>query len=177
MGKICVQAPVKLVTSIIFNDEKAAEEAEKKLCKLFGKKEALEKVLPFDLTDYYSKEMGKDLKRKLICFEKLAEKEGIYDIKIRTNRIEDLFSQNGKRKVNIDPGYVTEAKLVLLTTKDYTHRIHIGRGIFAESTLCFKDGAFGSWSWSYPDYASEAMRDYFKEVRTLYVKQMKKRSE
>jgi hypothetical protein len=47
------------------------------------------------------------------------------------------------RPLNLDPGYLTEAKLVLATTKDRNHRLYLDRGIFAEVTLCYQRGGSG----------------------------------
>ncbi|MBU1084428.1 MAG: DUF4416 family protein [Candidatus Omnitrophota bacterium] len=173
MGKVLKQEKVKLVASIIYKSDKMREIAEKKIEGVLGRKEALEKELTFDLTDYYYGEMGGPLRRKLLCFKGLADKENIEEIKIRTNRLESKLAVDGKRTVNIDPGYITEAKLVLLTTKDYVHRVHIGKKIFAETTLHFCGGRFNAWPWTYPDYASEEIRAYFESVRGLYVEQLK----
>jgi hypothetical protein len=169
MGGLVKQKPVKLVASIIFKEEKYREYAEKRLKKAYGLLEPLEKTLPFDHTDYYYKEFGRPLKRKLVCFRKLLAGEKIPTVKLTTNKIEDSCLIGGKRVVNIDPGYVTDAKLVLLTTKDYTHRVYVGRRIFAESTLFFRDGAFRPWPWTYPDYASQELISYFNEVRKIYM--------
>ncbi|NQT32945.1 MAG: DUF4416 family protein [Candidatus Omnitrophica bacterium] len=173
MGELIQQKPVKLIASIIFKDKEVLADAEGKLKKLYGPGEELELTLPFDKTDYYYPEMGEPLERKLICFKKLVNKEKIEGIKIASNRIEDLFKNGGKRSINIDPGYVTEAKLVLLTTKDYTHRVYIGRKIFAESALFFQNETFNPWPWTYPDYASDEMVGYFNKVRALYMDQYK----
>ena len=118
-------------------------------------------------------EMGKPLMRKLVCFKKLVEKEDISRIKLKTNELENHFSAGKNRTVNIDPGYVTEAKLVLLTTKDYTHRVYIGKRIFAESTLFYQDGEFRPWPWTYPDYASKELASYFEKIREIYIKDIK----
>jgi hypothetical protein len=170
MGVPTDQRPAKLVASIIFKDESAYEPAEKELIRRFGPLEPLVRALPFDFTDYYSEEFGKPLKRKLLCFKNPVKKEAASGIKIVTNRIEDRCRKNGRRTVNIDPGYVTEAKLVLMTTKDYTHRVYIGNRIFAESTLHFQEGSFRPWPWTYPDYASAELISYFNEVRELYLR-------
>ena len=69
------------------------------------------------------------------------------------------------RPINIDPGYVTPAKLVLATTKDRAHRIYLGRGIYAEVTLTYAKKAFQSMPWTYPDYRSEPYRRFFEQVR------------
>jgi hypothetical protein len=173
MGVPLGQKPVKLVASIIFKDEGNLHLAEKGLRDLYGPLESLDKSTPFVYTDYYCKEMGKPLKRKLVCFRKLVDPENIFGIKLKTNRIEKHCSIDKKRTVNVDPGYITEAKLVLLTTKDYTHRVYLGKKIFAESTLYFQDGGFKAWPWTYPDYASEELRSYFGRVREIYMKDIK----
>ncbi len=169
MGVSVKQKPVKLVASLIYKEERCRESAERRLKRAYGPLEPLEKTLPFDRTDYYYGEFGRPLKRKLICFKKLFSKENISGIKLETNTLEDRFRSGVKRTVNIDPGYVTDAKLVLLTTKDYTHRIYIGKRIFAESTLFFQDGSFHPWPWTYPDYASPEIVSYFNEVRDVYL--------
>ena len=173
MGAEIKQRPVKLVASIIFKEENFLKETEKELKKLYGEFESIEKIAPFDYTDYYEAEMGRPLTRKLVCFKKLVEMENISEAKLETNKIENRFSSDRKRAVNIDPGYVTEAKLVLLTTKDYTHRVYVGRRIFAESTLFFQDGKFMPWPWTYPDYASEDLISYFEKVRGIYIQNIK----
>lgn len=175
MSDIVIQKPVKLVSSIIYKDENLRDLAEEKLKKLLGPLEVQEKDLIFDKTDYYDEEFGGPLRRKLICFKKLLPIKKVAEIKIKANRIEDLFKVQGKRTVNIDPGYVTEAKLVLLTTKDYTHRVYVGKNIFAESTLFFKDGEFNSWPWTYPDYASSDLKSYFNEIREIYMQDIKRK--
>jgi hypothetical protein len=169
MGDAVKQRPVKLVASMIFKDKNFLHLAEEKVKKLYGPLEDLDKTASFDYTDYYYEEMGKPLLRKLICFKKLVDLENISKIKLTTNRIENRTSINGRRTVNIDPGYVTEAKLVLLTTKDYTHRVYAGGRIFAESTLFYQDGSFRSWPWTYPDYASGELKSYFENVREIYL--------
>ncbi len=173
MGVLSRQKPVKLIASIIFKEEKRREYAEKRLERIYGALEPLEKILPFDKTDYYYEEFGRPLKRKLVCFKRLLGTEKIPSVKLVANKIENSCLVNGKRVINIDPGYITEAKLVLLTTKDYSHRVYLGRRVFAESTLHFRDGTFRSWPWTYPDYASQELISYFNEVRKLYTEDIR----
>lgn len=169
MGVILEQKPVKLITSIIFKEGDFLRSAEEELIKRYGVFEACEKTLPFDFTDYYDGEFGGPLMRKLRCFKDLVEHENIPAIKKHTNQIEDMLRVDNKRTVNVDPGYITEAKLVLLSTKDYIHRMYVGKNIFAEITLYFQDNKFNPWPWTYPDYASQDMLSYFKEVREMYM--------
>ena len=97
-------------------------------------------------------------------------------IKLYTNRLEKRFSQNKKgpsRQINLDPGYICAAKLVLATCKDYAHRLYLGEGIYAEATLRFENGTFRAWPWTYPDYQTPEYTRIFQHIRTLYLKQLK----
>ncbi|MBU0683105.1 MAG: DUF4416 family protein [Candidatus Omnitrophica bacterium] len=163
------QMPIKLVVSIIYKEDRFLKKAEEELKKHYGDSEAFFLKVPFDYTKYYCEEMGSPLKRKEISFKKLVETKKIPDIKLLTNKIEDKFCEKNKRTVNIDPGYITAAKLVLLTTKDFVHRVYLGKCIFAESTLFYQNNTFNAWPWTYPDYASKEMVDYFNKVREVYV--------
>lgn len=175
MGKLIKQDPVKLIFSIIYREEGDLLLAENSLRKGYGEVDPLQKILPFDYTDYYYDEMGNPLKRKLMAFSRLFDKEKLYQSKIVSNRIEERMAEGGRRRVNIDPGYITEAKLVLFTTKDYSHRIYAGGGIFSEVTLFFQEGTFKAWPWTYPDYASGEMIDYFNRVRQSYIDEVRKK--
>lgn len=114
--------------------------------------------------------MGPGLKRRFLGFSRLADLNGLHRSKIRTNAVENRLSQKGSRTVNIDPGYIDAAKLVLFSTKDYTHRIHTSNGIFAEVTLFYKDRTYNPWPWTYPDYASREYIRIFNQIREGYLK-------
>ena len=96
-----------------------------------------------------------------------------------SNLIEKEFLEETEyglsRKVNIDPGYITLSKLVLASTKDFSHRIYIGKGIYAETTLRYVNGTFGAIDTTYPDYQTQlaieffnSCREYLKEKRYLW---------
>ena len=176
MGALLEQKSVKMVVSIIYREDSFLYEAETTLVEKYGEIEDLKEIFYFDFTDYYEKEFGKDLKRKLICFKKPIGPEFLSKIKHYTNEVEKKLKNNNNRTVNIDPGYITEAKLVLFTTKDYSHRVYIGDNIFAEVTLHFQNNSFRAWPWTYPDYSSNALVDYFNKVRSLYMRDIKKNS-
>jgi hypothetical protein len=67
--------------------------------------------------------------------------------------------------VNIDPGYIARDKLVLATTKDFFHRLYLGKGIYGEVTLHFQKGAVRHFSWTYPDYRDKGVQDFLIKVR------------
>jgi len=117
--------------------------------------------------------MGKDLKRKFISFQKLIPPPRISEIKLFTNGIEKRFAKVNKRRINIDPGYLNSAKLVLATTKDFSHRIYLRKGIFAELTLFYEDKKFHPLKWTYPDYCSQPYYDILNRIRDIYVEQIK----
>ncbi len=171
MGIITRPKKVKLIIGLISGSEDLLTKIKILLEKaLRNKVDYASPVMDFDYTDYYKKEMGPLLKREFLSFEKLLDLERIYAIKILTNSLEAKFAKCGKRMVNIDPGYLDMAKLVLFSTKDYTHRIHLNDGIFAEVTLYYKDDTFNPWPWTYPDYKSKEYIAIFNHIRGLYKK-------
>jgi hypothetical protein len=73
--------------------------------------------------------------------------------------------------MNLDPGYIAPSKLVLASTKDYSHRIHLSDGIYAEVTLLYSRGRWKELEWTYPDYRTVAYHDFFTRVRTRLAEQ------
>src|SRR5271157_1080432 len=167
MGKIQKPLKVKLFAGLIANSGNKITEAEKLLIKNFGTIDLESPVIPFTFTDYYSAEMGRNLFRKWISFEKQADPEELSKIKVKTNSLEDKFSKLGLRSVNIDPGYVTLSKVVLASTKDFSHRIYLSKGIYAEITLIYKQKEFVSLPWTYPDYTSATALTFFSGIRGI----------
>ena len=165
MGKICKHEPVKLITGLIGKESLFAK-VKTKLSRKFGKIDFESKILDFTYTDYYNREMGSDLKRQFLSFKRLISPEMMPDIKNYTNALESkFFSSNKKRSVNIDPGYLSLSKLVLATTKDHQHRIYLGKGIYAEVTLRYRNKTFCTWEWTYPDYCTKEYISIFNHLR------------
>jgi hypothetical protein len=174
MGEIKKHPPVKLIIGFIFQREDILNKSKRTLEKYFGKIDYESDTLAFTHTDYYRKEFGKNLKRRFVSFNKLAPPEDLPKIKIITNKIEKKLSTIAGRTINIDPGYLDLAKLVLASTKDYKHRIYLNRGILAEITLFFQDKTFQSWGWTYPDYRTAEYIAIFNKIRGIYIQQIKK---
>jgi hypothetical protein len=169
VGKIRkYNSQVKLIIGFIYKDEAIFIKVCDQLRKKFGKIDFTAGPLDFNYTDYYLAEMGRELKRKFISFHKLIPIQDLYRIKLYTNRLEAKFANGKFRQVNIDPGYVDLAKLVLASTKDYAHRIFLRKGIFAEITLVFRGNSFSSNDWTYPDYRSKEYIEIFNQIRKLY---------
>ena len=174
MGEVKEHKPVKLVIGMFTNRLGLFEEALKVLKKRFGPVDYESPLLPFNKTDHYEEEFGKDLKRKFYSFKKLIKAEDLPKIKIFTNSLEKKFGdKRGNRLINLDPGYFTSAKLVLATTKDYQHRIYYGKGIYGEVTLRYKKEGFIPWEWTYPDYRTKKYIKIFNHIRKIYMEQPK----
>ncbi|MBU0547839.1 MAG: DUF4416 family protein [Candidatus Omnitrophica bacterium] len=159
---------VKLIIGFIYKDEAIFIKSRDRLKRKLGRIDFQSDALDFNYTAYYAKEIGVGLKRRFISFGKLIPIQDLYRIKLYTNRLEAKFLNSGERQVNIDPGYVDLAKLVLASTKDYAHRIYLRKGIFAEITLSYRGNSFVSNDWTYPDYRSQGYIDIFNKVRKLY---------
>lgn len=154
-----------LICGVIANSEKMLEKGIAVLKEKFGNINKRSKIISFDFTNYYEKEMGKELIRQWVSFSQLIKEDEIKDIKLKTIQLEKLLAnKDGRRNVNIDPGYVSLSKLVLASTKNYAHRIYLGDGIFAEITLIYRKGMFRPLEWTYPDYRQNTK--FFEEVRS-----------
>ena len=138
----------------------------------FGKIDFESPLIPFLHTDYYEEEVGRNLERKFIGFQKLISPENISRVKIVTNKIEKKLSAGDKRQVNLDPGYISASKLVLASTKNYSHRLYLKRGIYGEVTLSYRDKNFRPLPWTYPDYKTDKYLEVFGQIRKIYLNQL-----
>jgi len=173
VGEAKKHPPVKLVVGMISGRKPLFDAAQRELMAQFGPLDYESALMPWEFTDYYSRELGENLWRKFLTFERLIDPERLAGIKLFTNRLEGRLSEGGARRINLDPGFLDSTKLVLATTKNRDHRIYIGQGIFAEATLHFRGKSFRVWEWTYPDYATPEYIAIFNEIRALYREQVK----
>jgi len=172
MGLVRKVQPVKLIVAMLANKIALLETAEELLAKKFGAIDYNSRVLEFNVTDYYRDEMGDNLLRKFISFKQLVPPSRLREIKLYTNRLEKRFINNNSRDINLDPGYINEGKVVLVSTKDSLQRLYLGRGIYGEVTLYLKGGEYQDLVWTYPDYKSLEYKSVFGEIRALFRKQI-----
>lgn len=173
---------VKLIVGLISGRQDIINSILREVENRFGSIDFISGSIKFNHTDYYKEEMGDNLFRKLISFEKLIKPETLSDIKLFTNSIENEHrlplspsvkgTGGGKRIVNIDPGYISLEKLVLATGKNFAHRIYLRNGIYADLTLIYKNGDFQPLEWTFPDYAGADIRMLLKGIRARYVHQL-----
>ncbi|MEE9554210.1 MAG: DUF4416 family protein [candidate division Zixibacteria bacterium] len=164
--------PVKLICGITFAPSADLNEIDSRLESRFGPIDSRSGKFDFSFTDYYESEMGPGLIKRFLSFEKLIAPDQLAKTKNETLSIETEISIDGRRTVNLDPGYLEESKLVLASTKNFAHRIYLGDNIWGEVTLRYENGEFVTHPWTYPDYAAPLAFEYFKRVRAKYREQL-----
>jgi hypothetical protein len=177
MGDIRSPKPVKLFAGLLAGSESMLGEARARLEREFGPVDLLSPAWPFTATEYYRDELGETVLRQFVLFENLVDPACLPDVKIRTNEMElDIGGRHrrptGQRPVNIDPGYLTLSQLVLATTKDYSHRLYLRDGIYAEVTLRYHARRWEPLPWTYADYAADTYHEFFETARSRLKQQL-----
>ncbi|UCC97841.1 MAG: DUF4416 family protein [Phycisphaerales bacterium] len=169
--------PVKLIVGILAANYQCLHTAAEALTDTFGTADFTSEVWPFDKTDYYKDQMGPRILRQFVSIERLIDPAKLAKVKLRTNKLEQKLTKALRiplpRPVNLDPGVIEPSKLVLATTKNYSHRIYIGRKIYAEVTLIFDKGQWQPLDHTYPDYRQQCYYDFFEKVRGRLLEQLK----
>ncbi len=169
--------PVKLVIGILAADEQCLHAAIEAIEDKFDKIDLVSDIWPFTQTDYYKDQTGPNILRQFVSIERLIEPGRLAKIKHKTNKLEQKLAGRLRmplrRPVNLDPGIIEASKLILATTKNYSHRIYIGRKIYAEVTLIFDKGSWRPLPHTYPDYRQQCYFDFFEKVRTRLLEQLK----
>lgn len=170
MGVIRYPKKVCLICAVCYQDESLKAEALLHLQALYGPLRSISEARPFGHTQYYRDEMGDDLKKCYVAFAQWIDPAELPNIKCRTNELELQWQQDGRRRINLDPGYIEAAKLVLASTKNFSHRIYIGAGIYGDVQLVWRAGHFCVNPWTYPDYREPETVLFFEQVRNDYWK-------
>ena len=157
--------PVKLICAITYAPQVNLEDVFADIEAALGAIDDRSMTIDFNHTNYYTPEMGPDLKKLLVSFEKPFWAEDLWLAKKTTVDLEGVYSESGKRKINLDPGYLEPAKLVLASTKNYSHRIYLNQGIWAEVTLIYTENKFQNLPWTYPDYLQPEFIDFLTKAR------------
>lgn len=148
----------------------------KKLEDNFGPIKVVTTPFPFSFTDYYVPEMGEGIERFFISFSNLISPDELSRIKVLTNEMEKEWAEDGGRRINLDPGTLSEANIILATTKNRSHRIAIGNNLYAELTLMYKNHEYVSFPWTYSDYKSPAVQSILLDFRRDYLEKRREES-
>jgi len=165
--------PAKLVIGLFMKDRSLFEALVAELVAGFGSLDMVSPWLPFDYTSYYEQEMGAPLFRRLLAFKSLIGQLDLAGVKVATNDLEDQYTRSGRRRVNIDPGYLSYERFVLASGKNFIHRIYIGQKIYADLTLIYQQGAYQKLPWTYPDYADGPITSFLTQARAKYAVDLK----
>ncbi|MEW6352560.1 MAG: DUF4416 family protein [Thermodesulfobacteriota bacterium] len=168
-----IPLPARVLVSLLTPRKDLADQA---LPELIGELGPLrEEIGPieFGFTTYYEKEMGPGIRRWLWIFEQLVDRERLFHIKCLTNRLEQLYTIEGRRQFNLDPGLLSLENLVLATGKNRANRIYLRDGIFADLTLMYVAGRYRPLEWTYPDYADARLLEILNRLREGYKCQLK----
>jgi hypothetical protein len=169
MGVPSLHPPALLIMAVISRHSAALEWAAERARDEWGPLAATSPPFDFVETAYYQATMGRDLKKQFLACSGLVDPSELVEWKLQTNAWEAAYASMAKhgepRPLNLDPGYLTSAKLVLASTKDHSHRIYLGRGIYAEVTLYFKAGRWQHREWTYPDYRRDDFQAFFTRLR------------
>lgn len=170
-------SPAKLVIGMFMRNRELVAPFAEALEKHYGPIDIVSKWFSFDCTNYYEKEMGRGLSRRMFSFQALISQDALADIKHFTNSLEQKYATQKSRQINIDPGYLLLERFVLATGKNFAHRIYIGRHIYADLTLIYHDNAYHPLPWTYPDYLQSDMLTFLHRVREKYIYDKKTQSE
>lgn len=181
MGKIFLPKPAKLIISTFTSDKSLFSLYKEELMKGFGEVDFESNTQTFNFTDYYKEEFGENIMQKLFSFSTLIRQDGLAEIKIITNSLENNLENENiknnmachKRKINLDPGYITLDKYILASTKNGPSRIYLNQGIYAEVTLRFINKSFVPCKYTYPNYKTNEYIKYLNSVRLKYKLQLR----
>ena len=175
MTKPAPPDPVQLFVAVLAAAETLPSALRGALERSFGPVEYVSDSFPFDVTDYYAREMGDGLQRRFLAFERLVSPESIAEVKIETNRIEDEFRTVGTRRVNLDPGYMDPYKIVLASAKFQGQKIYVAQGICADPTLYY-DRGWKPYPWGFPDFRDGRYNAVLTEIRRRFKEKRKRRN-
>lgn len=175
MGQIYEFEEEKLIIGVIYHEKEILDKVMDILIDEFGEVDGMCEEFSFseEFSTYYDEEIGGEGLRRIYSFKKTVDPARQAEIKERTNEIEAQFSINGKRQINLDPGFINHGRLMLATTKAAGFRIPLKNGIHTELTLFYARGGWHKFPWSYRDYQSERVQQFLTEVRKKYLAQRK----
>ncbi|MFW6325332.1 MAG: DUF4416 family protein [Desulfovermiculus sp.] len=174
MSRPHVPPPAQLVISVLSSKMiRVWPDLERELHARWGALDYVSDPFPFTQTSYYDQELGTPIMRRIVAFQALVSQDQLPHIKLWTNALEDKWRDaTGRRGVNLDPGLLSLERFILGTGKNFTHRIYLGQGIFADLTLIFQKGGWQPLPWTFPDYAGKHIQALLTRIRTRYKKKL-----
>lgn len=169
MGRPSPHQPTRLIMAVFSRFPEAFDWARNRAAQAWGPIALESESFRFEDTNYYESTMGAELVKRFWLFERPYDQSQTVETKLTTNCWEEEYKEiagsNVERPLNLDPGYITRAKLVLSSTKNFTHRIYLDRGIYAELTLYYQKNAWRTHEFTFPDYRRADYHAFFDKCR------------
>jgi len=169
LAKTRLVEPVIRFVAIITAHETANHWARQRIEARWGSIVDQSAPVPFLAGGYYTPAMGPGLTKTLVAVGEPIDPAGLADWKTETNVWEHEAAKelalSPDRPLNLDPGYITQAKFVLATIKDRDHRLYLRDGIFAENTLTYVGKCWTFHRWTYPDYRTDEVFEFAMNCR------------
>ena len=169
--------PVKLIIGILAADEQCLTAAGDRILSEFGASDLISDIWSFTQTDYYADQAGEHILRQFVTIDKLIDPGELAAIKHKTNEMEQTLAAQLdvglRRPVNLDPGYIELSKLVLASTKNFSHRIYIGDNMYAEVTLTYSKGTWIDYRYTFADYKQGKYHDFLSKARERLLEQIR----
>ena len=159
---------VKFFVGLIYREEAQAGLARAGMSAVLGEAGLRSPAVPFTATDYYQGEMGAPLLRRFVAFREWQPPELLPEVKVAAMGVEARLAAGSRRTVNIDPGYLSAANVVIATAKNHYHRVPLRDGVYAHLEYVLKDGRLQFLPWTYPDFKSEPYLDFFNRLREQF---------
>lgn len=168
-----VRKPLRVIyfNAILFNTEYISD-PDAILEPLFGKPIVKSESFNFDHTEYYVKEMGGSLVKYFAGYDLIDFPDRLPLFKLNAVDLEETYKSEGKRVLNVDPGYVALEKVVAASTKNFTHRVYLKDNIFADLQLFRKQKKFRTLPWTFYDYQKDFVIDFFDDLRKVLYKEV-----
>lgn len=160
--------PVKLIIGLLVTNPTLVDNVCQQFEGRFGPVDFRSDIFPFDVTDYYTAEMGPGLLRVFLSFARLINPAELVAIKLYTTMVENSFLDQGNRRINIDPGYLDYHKLVLASYKYGGFKIYLSDGVYADMTLYYSKGTFHNFNWGFPDFKDGRYNSILLDIRRRY---------
>ena len=165
--------PVKFFIGALYSDADLLEQAIALCWNHIGDVDAMGDPFPFTATHYYDDEMGPRIYRKFFSFSRLMDPGELGRLKVLCNDIEEELSVDGRRKVNLDLGYLDLHKMILASAKYNGQKIYISDGIYADLTLVYESGDYHPVDNTFPDFKSGHYNPVFIAYRNRLKQQLR----
>jgi hypothetical protein len=167
--------PVKLFVAVLWAQSDSLQNAMESLRSKWGDIDFESADYPFDITDYYEPEMGKDLKRRLASFRALVPPDCLSSAKHICNDIEDGLCGVKGRSINLDIGYLDHNKIVLASFKGAGQKIYLSDGVWADMVARYRGGRYCAFEWTFPDFRNGRYDRELAQIRQIYRQQLRNR--